>query len=95
MPIPKVEIYRHLFNGCVIRTRHNYSSYYEHCLYKDSCPIAQISVAQFRELSPILKYKKGSFTLNLNEVRKLSGHLLPKKLYKQNKLKTCKPLNNK
>lgn len=87
MPIPMIDIYKHLYNGCIIKTRHNYSPYYEHALFKDATPMALISKAQFSELSPILKEKKGVFTLNLNEVRKLSGHTLPKKMYKLNRMK--------
>lgn len=79
------EIYKYLLQGFVIRTRHNRSVRYSHCLYDGQKPVVQISVIQFNNLSPLLKEKKGNYTLNLNEVRKLNGNCLVKRMYKSKK----------
>lgn len=77
------DIYAKMLSGCTVRLRHNRNKRYSHCLYSGSSPVYQITHDAFSRINPLLKEKKGIYTLNLTRVRGLNGHHTCKILYKQ------------
>lgn len=77
------KVYEKMLNGHVLRKRYCYDKRFTHCLYSGNNPMLNITFNTYMRLSPLLKEKKGVYTLNLNEVRKLNGHHTAKILYKK------------